>query len=131
MNKRLQRLEEYINKQTIYITDRADMYYYSAFSGEGALVICGGKGYIITDGRYTEAAAKSSPGFEVVNTLDHYVTLKKLGGKILFQSHALPYSAYQRLSSKGIELIPSDIDFEALRSVKMKLSLKCFAAPHR
>ncbi len=118
MNKRLEKLCEKIGDKALYITDRADMLYYSGFDGEGALVILKGKGYIITDGRYTEAASKSSPAFEVVCDARHLDTLKKLGGKMLFQPSALLYERYRALTKNGIELWDAEIDFEMLRCVK-------------
>ncbi len=114
-----------------YITDPEDMLYYASFSGEGGVLISEDKKLVITDGRYTEIAQKQCTGFEVLSISDLYDILKSLNCEILVQGAHISYNSFSKLKKEVGSVSSSDVNFDALRSVKDEdeiLNLKKAAA---
>ncbi|MBQ2897093.1 MAG: aminopeptidase P family protein [Clostridia bacterium] len=122
-NRVLHLLSDMPEKSAIYLTDPTDMYYYSGFDGEGAVVIAENKKLIITDGRYTESALKKCAEFEVLPISDLYKVLNELNMPIIVQSDSLSYSEFIRLEKEGIE-VKAKGGFDLLRAVKCDEEIK-------
>lgn len=115
---RIERLLEFVDKNSVlYLTDFADMRYYSNFTGEGAVVIGTDERFILTDGRYVEKAQNESE-FEVINSLNHREFLKKTRKTVIVQADDISYSRVKSFIDDNIEVVVKNIDFDALRSVK-------------
>lgn len=102
------------------ITNPANVYYLSDFTGEGNLFISDEKQYVLTDSRYTEQAEKESPGFEVVSVpIDQLQDLLPRLHRIGFESHHLSYQGYLKWQSiLGDNLVAQPSLVEKLRAVK-------------
>ena len=122
---RIKKLLENINvNQVFYLTDPADMFYYSGFTGEGALIIGHDERMILTDGRYKEQA-ENETSFDVKTILNHLDTLKDLKKEIVVQKESLSYKMAEHFIKNGIKLEDTDIDFDCLRSVKDDTEIEC------
>lgn len=125
LKKRIDRLLNEIGETAVYLTDSDDMYYYSGFSGEGGVVVSKDKRIVLTDGRYTEMAQKSCPGFEVLAINDMTLVLNSLKCPVVVQADSISYSMYLRLKEAGLELDPLKDVFDHLRSVKQEKEIEC------
>ncbi|MBQ7040089.1 MAG: aminopeptidase P family protein [Clostridia bacterium] len=101
----------------VLLSSPEDMRYFSGFSGEGYVLISDSDRIIYTDGRYTEQAEKETDGFSVRNIRNMKKELEGITNSIYFQEHKMNYSDYAGLS-KTVDLKPSQIAFQTLRSVK-------------
>lgn len=126
------------NLDAIYLTNEPNVNYISGFTDEAAnVVICKGGNFLITDGRFTELAEKTCPGFEIVNwhlfdrdvtkAVSHICTqndVKSLG----FEETTLSYNKYNSLKSQldesSINLVPTQGIVESLRYIKDEEELK-------
>ncbi len=121
---RKQKLLEASGNLPVYLTDSADMLYYSGFTGEGAVIISEKETVVLTDGRYTFQAKQETAGARVENCLKHSEYLEKYD-KVYFQPHSLSFKEYSYLKSNGAKLVPFGVDFDELRSVKDEEELNC------
>lgn len=109
MNTRNQRLvaaaREY-GAQAALITAAAGIYYFSGFTGEGCLVVSESACVLITDSRYTEAAQKQAPGFDVreyksgqYNATIARAVKESAAGQLLIEGDEITYAQYTALES--------------------------------
>lgn len=117
---------------SIYITKESNVKYISGYPDELAyVVICPQGKYLITDSRFTELAEKSCPDFEIVNwhlfdrsipkALEHICVkagIKRLGFEECFTTYDKYSDLEKRLSSHGINFIPTQNIIEELRYTK-------------
>ena len=122
---RKEKLLERSGNIPVYLTDPADMRYYSNFSGEGAVVISENETIILTDGRYTEKAEKETENAVVENCLDHANYLKEKYERIYFQPKSTSVYRCGRFKECGMVMLPFGVDFDSLRSVKDEEELDC------
>ncbi len=122
---RIKKLLENINiNQVCYLTDPADMFYYSGFTGEGAVIIGHNERIIITDGRYKEQA-ENETSFEVKITLNHLDALKGLKKEMVLQKESVSFKKAEHFIKNGVKIADVDIDFDFLRSVKDDTEIEC------
>ena len=122
---RINKLIDLIDDKTVfYLTDSADMRYYSGFTGEGAVIIGKSERMILTDGRYTEKATLESD-FEVVNSLNHTEILQNIGKSVVLQPESITYVKVLRFLNNGINILKTEFDFEELRSRKDDYEIDC------
>jgi Xaa-Pro aminopeptidase len=111
-----ERLEE-----PLLVTNLVNVLYLTGFDSSNAalLVRPGGETTLFTDFRYAESA-KSIDGVEVVMT--KRALLADVGGRVTgrlqFEADVLPYAQWQRLSSGGAELVPTEGIVAGVRAVK-------------
>ncbi|MEN3189396.1 MAG: Xaa-Pro peptidase family protein [Atribacterota bacterium] len=135
IKERLKIFREKLNKEKIEIdgflvTNLKNIYYLSGFNGEGTVLITKGKGYLLTDSRYTEQAKKESPGFKIVTdepkkgdarllSLEKIVEKDKIK-KIAFESKNINYADFKKYSDRfqNVEFIPTENFIEKIRMVK-------------
>lgn len=108
------------------VHDPANMFYLSGgYTGEGMVYISGARGAIITDFRYTEAAEKSAPGFEIVMTDKDHPASRCLAGlceqdgisEIRFESNYLSVDSFENLR----EAIGEEVDWVPLKKAPQLL----------
>ncbi|MBR3943203.1 MAG: aminopeptidase P family protein [Clostridia bacterium] len=123
---RIQKLFDSIDKNAfIVLSAPPDMQYYANFTGEGYVLLSQSVRRIYTDGRYTEQAQKQAPTFDICDVRGFWKELKLLNKPILFQPQHLSYQTYQGAVKLGIELVPAEISFAELRSVKSDEEISC------
>lgn len=101
----------------ILLSTPEDMRYYSGFTGEGYVLLSEPDRIVYTDGRYTEQAEKECVDFSVRNIREMKKELEGLDKTVYFQERRMNYADFLGLS-KSVNLKPSGIDFQLLRSVK-------------
>ncbi|WP_315167190.1 Xaa-Pro peptidase family protein [Metaclostridioides mangenotii] len=120
------------NLDAIYLTNEQNVNYISGFTDEAAnVLICKNGNFLITDGRFTELAEKTCPGFEIVNwhlfdrdvtkAVKHICTengVKNLGFEEVTLSFNKYNSLHTLLEKEGIDLAPTQGIVESLRYVK-------------
>lgn len=122
---RINKLTDIIDDESVfYLTDSADMRYYSGFTGEGAVIVGKNERIILTDGRYTEKA-ESESNFEVLNSLNHTEKLKSIGKSVIIQSESITYEKVRSFLNNGIKISEQKVDFEELRSQKDDYEIEC------
>ena len=108
------------------VHDPANMFYLTGgYTGEGMVYISGARGAIITDFRYTEAAEKSAPGFEIVMTDKDHPASRCLAGlceqdgisEIRFESTYLSVDSFETLR----EAIGEEVDWVPLKKAPQLL----------
>ena len=104
----------------LLITDPANMYYISGFTGEGTLFITEKQQYLITDPRFTEQAEHESPGFEIEGLpADGWAALTRDLNRVGFESGNVTYQGYQNwYNSLGDKLLSAKPLVEQLRQIK-------------
>ncbi len=120
----LSRLPE---KAVIMLSDPADMRYYASFSGEGYVLLSERIRRIYTDGRYTENAQREAPSFEICDIRGFWKEVKHLNCPLYFQEAHLVHKTYLGAKKLEIELMPSDIPFAELRSVKEEAEVEALS----
>ncbi len=112
LNNRIKRVREITGDGVSLISNKADIFYLSGFTGSSALLLIGEKDkYIISDFRYREQIAEQCEEYEFVlqrsgETL--YETAAKLIKKqfvsksIFFEEAAVHYSDYMELLDSGL-----------------------------
>ena len=128
---RIKKLREKLLNHSIkglIVSKPENIYYLSAFSGEGLTIITDEVNYIITDFRYVEQAKHETTGFEIVETRPGvsifsaaYELIKELNLKnIGVESHSLTVKEYDELSDicEGVNLIKTEGLVEDLRIIK-------------
>ncbi len=114
----------------ILISDIRNIRYLSGFSGSSAcLIIAGGAGIFLTDGRYREQAVNEIKGFEVViekkeRHIEIIESAKSLGVGILGFESMVPYAFYKKLLRKGLKLKAVNNLVEDMRKIKDRLEMK-------
>lgn len=120
MSKRINRLLKDINNNNldaIIISDKANIFYYSGFTSEDAILLIHNKNqHIITDFRYIEQAEQQCPEFNIVdmtktkmfdciNNLCSEYNLSKIG----VEEDNITYKKYQTMSREinNVELLNS------------------------
>ena len=123
---RIQKLLDSINHDAvIMLSASADMQYYANFTGEGYVLLSQSVRRIYTDGRYTEQAQKQAPDFDICDVRCFWKEAKLLDCPIYFQPQHLNYHTYQGAVKLGIELVPAEVSFAELRSVKSDEEIAC------
>ena len=123
---RIQKLLEAIGKDAlVMLSSSADMRYYAGFTGEGYVLLSQSIQRIYTDGRYTEQAQKEAPNFDICDVRGFWKELKLLNTPVYFQPQHLNYHAYQGATKLGVELLPAEVSFAELRSVKSDEEIAC------
>lgn len=111
----------------LIITDRANVCYFSGFSGSaGYLVITGAKKMLITDFRYMEQAQLQAKGFDIINITDFdisdYITDAMKTG---FENASIMYSDYIRFAGKVKNLVSVDTMLTDIRALKDEYEISC------
>ncbi|MGE5543855.1 MAG: M24 family metallopeptidase [Bacillota bacterium] len=110
----------------LLITDPANMYYISGFSGEGTLLITENRQYLITDSRYTEQAGQETTGFEIQGLpTDGWASLTGDLTRVGFEIGSVTYQRYQDWTeTMGDKLHPAKPLVEQLRLIKDETELE-------
>ncbi len=122
MNKRLVNLKEYIKSESmdsVVITDRKNMRYFSGYTGEGYMLVTDSECCIITDFRYTEQAQKQTDGFDVYDSADF--APEEAFGKFEatgFEDRSIGFSRYENLKKYFKNLVPLGNALYDMRAVK-------------
>lgn len=111
-------LEKLPQGACILLSAPEDMRYYASFTGEGYVLLSETEKVIFTDGRYIEQSEKEAPDFKVCDIRTLKSALKEIENLIYFQENHMNCGTYSAFVNGGIELLPSGIDFAALRAVK-------------
>lgn len=135
-NKRCRRTQELLHKEEVdalLVTDPANRYYLSGFTGSsGYLLVTAEKVYLLTDFRYIAQANQEVQGCEVINQgKDWYDTLKQLLNerrvkRMAFEQDHVSYTQYLRLAEKISQCVISGKQnlIESLREKKDPLELE-------
>ena len=105
----------------VYITSRANIFYYSGFTSEdAALIITADRQILLTDSRYTLQAKRQAGDFEIITDGMDKTGLcpKSLG----IEENYITYAQCERIKKAfpGIELIPMGAAISEQREVKDK-----------
>lgn len=115
-----------LNVDGIVITTYPNIFYYSKFTSEDAILyVTDNEAYIITDSRYTLQSKKQAKGFKVVIRKGSYTNeLKSLikSGRILFEE-TIPYNMYSSFNN-AIEATFTAVNIDELRNVKDEEEIK-------
>ena len=106
--------------------------YLSGFTGgaDGVLLVTEKEQYLLTDGRYTEQAAKEAPDWTLVELKgDMTETIRGLCGgfkKVALEAHAVTWQQYLSFKDRlGVELVPGSEWIEQLRMIKDEEEIAC------
>ena len=137
---RISRLLELTNLSTdeaVIVHKPSNIFYLSAFTGEGMLFLCREFSAIITDFRYTEQADRQSPGFLILETNKdkaHIAVaaelLNRQGIRLAYYEDdfvAVKQLAAMRDASPAVQFSSLDNQPEKLRSIKDEKELKVMA----
>ncbi|NLW44214.1 MAG: aminopeptidase P family protein [Syntrophomonadaceae bacterium] len=104
----------------LLISDPANVFYLSGFTGEGFLLITENKRYLLTDPRFTEQGARESPDFEVHNlSAEGWTSLTSTLNRVGFESAHITYQRYQVWAQTlGVKLVAAPLLVEQLRLIK-------------
>jgi len=122
LTERVCLLREYMIKNemdSMLVTDRNNIRYFTDFTGEGFVFITLNKVFIITDFRYTEQARQQTSGCEVIDISDF--NLKSFSSKFFktgFENKKISYDRYQYFSENISNLCNIDDLFTNMRAVK-------------
>lgn len=111
-------LEKLPQGGAVLLSAPEDMFYFAGFTGEGWVLISETEKIVYTDGRYTEQAEKETVGFRISDIRQMRTELKEKNTPVYFQERKVSCADYSAMTQGGIDLIPSEIDFAALRAVK-------------
>lgn len=122
MNKRLKNLKEYMQENSLdslIITDRKNMQYFTSYTGEGYMLITHGKNYLFTDSRYTCQAAEQTEDVEICNVADVDLA-DAFGGykRTGFENTSISYRSYNSFGKMFKDLVPIDGTILNMRAVK-------------
>lgn len=108
------------------ITDPANIYYLSGFTGEGTLLVTEQKRYLITDPRFTEQAGQELSGFEIQGLpTDGWVSLTRDLKRVAFEAENVTFQRYQTwYQTLGDKLLPAKPLVEQLRLLKDETELE-------
>lgn len=121
-------------KDVFLITSPHSLRYFTGFSGgEGIAVIGRNVQALITDSRYTEAAADEAKVFNIIEGAPYYSKLNELfsenGAKrIFYEDIFLSVRDFENIKNsvdKSVEFIPSSDSIEKLRMIKSEAELSC------
>ena len=114
----------------LVVHDPANMFYLTdGYSGEGMVFISANRKVIITDFRYTEAAEKNAPSFEILMTDKDHPEAKRLAElcgqegihELRFESNYLSVDSYEKLREavgEEIAWVPLQKAPQTLRQIK-------------
>jgi Xaa-Pro aminopeptidase len=104
----------------LLISDPANVYYLSGFTGEGILLITEKKPYLLTDPRFIEQGARESPDFEIQSLpAEGWTSLTGTLTRVGFESAHVTYQRYQVWAQTlGVKLVPAPLLVEQLRLIK-------------
>lgn len=133
---RLNRLRELMTGEGydgLLITDPANIYYLSGFTGEGTLFVTATLQCIITDPRFTEQAGQETTGFEIQGLpTDGWISLTQDLKRVGFEIGSVTYQRYQNwLETLGGKLTPAATLVEQLRLIKDETELEKIRAAVR
>ncbi len=121
----------------VLLTKRENIRYFSGFTGEGALLVSSKGSFVITDSRYTEAAALQAPESAILATSrDVKITdlVRKTVGElqcktVLFEDDEMTLKSYKAYSEalEGIAMSPVGGKPEKVRMVKDEAELASMA----
>lgn len=128
IEKRILGLLKQIDDNTaVLLTDSANMYYYSGFTGEGCVILTKTKKFILTDFRYTEQATKESSGFIILTKLSKMADNIKTMGilNMLFEDDTILYYDYKRYKNafKGVKFTPHLGKISCSRQIKSQFEI--------
>jgi Xaa-Pro aminopeptidase len=105
----------------LLVTNLTNVLYLTGFDSSNAalLVEPGGRATLYTDFRYAESA-REVPGVDVQMTKRAMMgdVGGRLNGRVQFEADVLPYLEWQRLSSGGAELVPTEGFVDGIRAIK-------------
>lgn len=118
---------EVMGLDALIITDRANVYYFSGFSGSaGYLVITPSQKMLITDFRYMEQAQLQAKDFDIINITDFdisdYITDTMKTG---FENVSIMYSDYIRFADRVKNLVAVDTMLTDIRALKDEYEISC------
>ncbi len=133
MSGRLERLQELVAEleaDALLVTNATNVLYLTGFASSNAAVLAtAGHAWLLTDGRYVEAA-RAVEGVEVVRAeRDLYGDLGRqlpalAGGPVAFEAEHVTVAQHARLSSEGATLVQTRKVVEGLRAVKEEPELE-------
>lgn len=119
-----------LNTSAMLLTNPYNMYYFSGFSGEGAVLITESEQHILTDSRYTEQAGRQAQGFHVVecSSGDFTTALAALSagiGRIGFESDHMTCSQMEAIHKQipQTQFISTEGIGKNIRAVKDRAEL--------
>ncbi len=135
--ERVQKIIDAAGADALFITDPYNFGYISGFRGEGMLYISRTRYVLITDSRYTEAAARQSD-FEIIEEKTSHRRAEILRECLLadgidrvgYEDTSMTCSVFSRLSddlSEVKEWLPLGNQVDALRQVKTQAELESLA----
>jgi Xaa-Pro aminopeptidase len=120
MSKRLEALTAQL-ETPLLVTNLTNIFYLTGFDSSNAalLVQPGGGATLYTDFRYAEAA-RGVPDVDLQMTKRAMMgdIGERLKGRVQFEADVLPYLEWERLSSGGAELVPTNGLVDAIRAIK-------------
>jgi Xaa-Pro aminopeptidase len=119
VNGRVDRLRERID-EPLLVTNPANVRYLTGFESSNAVVLVEPhRVRLFSDFRYA-TAARAVAGVEFVETKRDVLAdlAERLSGRIGFESAHVTYAGYEKLRSRGLELVPRPGAVEALRALK-------------
>lgn len=110
----------------LLVTDPANIFYLSGFSGDGTLLVTENQQYLITDPRFTEQAGQESPEFVIQGLpTDGWVSLTQNLNRVGFESGYVTYRGFQTwFKTLGDKLFPCNPLVEQLRLIKEETELE-------
>jgi len=118
VNRLLSQIEE---NQGVIITSRANIFYYSGFTSEDAvLLLTKSKRILITDSRYTYQAKKEAIGFEIHNKSLVDIASNLECEEILFEENRVTVAEFAVFQKFGKKLIPAEKVISHPRRIKDK-----------
>ena len=97
------------NNQAVVLHSAPNIYYMSAYTGEGIVVIAHNIKAIITDFRYTEQAEKQSPEFEIIMVDAQHNHNKCLADLLYKNDISSVYAEQDFISHKSYEILQNAI----------------------
>lgn len=119
VDRLLQKMEEE-SLDSIVITDKYNINYFSGFTGTTAyLIILPKSRYLVTDFRYLEQAQKQCAGFEIIdNKSGDIKKLVKNCKRTGFENNSILYAQYMKLADIFTSLVPINDLLINLREIK-------------
>lgn len=130
MNKRVEKLSEKMHDgQAAVITSKHNIFYYSGFTSEDAvLIISHDKQYIVTDSRYTVQAGIEAPDFKMKNVAEKWENIFSdfKGMNFIYEEDELPViklEQYKKYTSDA-DFLYGSLIINSPRIVKDKEEIK-------
>lgn len=137
-DRNIQEIMKGMRLDAVLITDSYNIRYISGYRGEGVLVHTAGAGYVLTDSRYTEQAAKECSDYQCIDIAGAGYTqciknvLAKAGMSVYadirvgFENYSISYRQYSEWAKAmdNVTFVPVDGALDALREVKTEFELE-------